>query len=438
MSSQNYLIIHSNNSKSLRRRIKKQNVSHLCKWSKYKNGEFETESVKLLGDFLNSVKQQQRLFSYKNPPWLGVLTDDNVLLENITSLPALPDCNWDILFLEYKLDEINYNYYNTFWTKIKTNNSRHFVINPYSIDKILNILKTNKSWSKCIEEFCKLNTFGILQNFCSQQRTKAIDTITKYDTNDTQILKNISSYISMSKNSSLFDSLSPDKRYSLYPNISFICYLTDYKLFLHTLYTFLSIDYPTDKIELVIVDDTDSETSLKNQLPNDSRIRFINIRPKDNSTTPTTPTTIPIGYKLNLAVQYCKYDLIFHLFDTNVYFKQHIKRLIECYLLSGKDMLLSSDMCISDDDKFYRIKFPDLGNMIYSRNYWKSFNFKQNENDRDTLTYLFTSFRKSINYYIPFIHWSYNRAPNSYSSSLKEPTSLNLNKLLTDNDLIMM
>jgi hypothetical protein len=448
MSSQNYLIIHSNNSKHLKRRIKKQNLSHLCKWSNYKK-DFETESVQLLINFLNDVKQQQRLFNYKNPPWLGVLTDDNILLENIGSLPTLPNCNWDVLFLEYELTNINSNHLTPFWSKIQTHNSRHFVINPYSINKILNILHANQTWSKCIEEFCKLNTFGILQNFCSQRVKNYItsshlkniqdyktDLINKYNTDQTQVsisqdTKNTQEIIQdiFLKNDSPFEKLSPDKRYRLYPNISFICYLTDHKLFLHTLYTFLSIDYPTDKIELVVIDDTDSEKSLKNKLPNDSRIRFVNVRPKEPSNV-----NIPLGYKLNLAIQYCKYDLIFHLFDTNIYFKQNFKHLVECYLLSGKDILLSSDMCINTDNDFNKINFPDLGNMIYSRNYWKSFNFKSNENDRDTLTYLFTSFRKSMNQSIPFIHWSYNLTDNCYSKESQKPLSINLHKLLTDKD----
>lgn len=446
----NYLLISrekSDNSKRLQKRFRKNNIRTLFEYNYYKS-DFAIESLHLISKFLSDIKIKQRSFSYKNPNYLGVLTDDNVILiRDFLSIPEFPD-KWDIVFLEYTLDKINYNSGNLAWKRVEVLDSRHFLINPYSLDTIQNIIKSSKNWNDFIKGINKLNVYGIQNMFFSEPLSRNIKITDKTQT--VKLIQNDSTNCEMLNYKELiskFDIIkkryTSDKLYNMYPSISFICCITDTKLFLHTLYTFLSLDYPTDKIELVIVDDTDAEKRLKKHLPNDARLRFVNIKPK----TPDVPQkskvkdsnsdqyTFSLGYKLNLAIKYCKYDLLCHLFDTNIYFKNNFKNIVECYILSNKSVLASIDSHSynpnSKNDFVKRI--PDLGNMIYTKSFWSSFNFKDKIiNNNNLLAYEFTKFRKQLIGYIPGIEWSFNIIKDDNINLHKLP--FNLIDLLDEKD----
>lgn len=434
----NYLLISrekSDNGKRLQKRFRRNKISKLFEYSYYKS-DFKTESLRLISKFLSDIKTKQRSFSYKNPNYLGVLTDDNVvLIQDFLSIPEFPD-KWDIVFLEYTLDKINYNSGNIAWKRVEVFDSRHFLINPYSLDKVQSVIKSSKNWNEFIKNLSGLNVYGIQNMFFSEPLSRNIKITDKSltdksltETTQFELIKNDSTNCEMlnykeliSKFDIIRDRYTPDKLYNIYPSISFICCITDTKLFLHTLYTFLSLDYPTDKIELIIVDDTDAEKRLKKYLPNDARLRFVNIKPK----TPNSDSyTFSLGYKLNLATKYCKYDLLCHLFDTNVYFKNNFKNIIECYILSNKSVLTSIDShSYNPNSKNNFVKrIPDLGNMIYTKQFWSSFNFKDKITEKHLLAYEFTKFRKQLIGYIPGIEWSFNIVKDDY---------VNLNKLPFD------
>jgi hypothetical protein len=443
----NYLLISrekSSNSKRLQRRFRKSNINKLFQYSYYKS-DYETESLSLISKFLSDIKIKQRLFSYKNPNYLGILTDDNVILiKDFISIPQLPDKgNWDILFLEYTLDKINYKSGNIAWKRVEIFDSRHFLINPYSLDKIQDVIDSSKNWNDFIKRLNGLNVYGIQNMFFSEPLLNSIKTDGTDGTDgllqSAELIYNNFSNCEMIHYKSLVDKFNvikskytPEKLYNMYPCISFICCLTDVKLFLHTLYTFLSLDYPTDKIELVIIDDIDAEKSLKKYLPNDSRLRFINIKPKTQ--TDKTVHQFHLGYKLNIAIKYCKYDLLCHLFDTNVYFKQDFRNIVECYLLSNKTVLASVDTHSYNPTTTHNFvkQIPDLGNMIYTKSFWSSFNFKDTITDQHCLAYEFTKFRKSQIGYIPSIVWSFNIVKDDNVNFNKLP--FNLIDLLDEKD----
>lgn len=443
----NYLLISrekSDNGKRLQKRFRKNNISKLFEYSYYKS-DFKIESLRLISKFLSDIKTKQRSFSYKNPNYLGVLTDDNVILiRDFLSIPEFPD-KWDIVFLEYTLDKINYNSGNLAWKRIEVLDGRHFLINPYSLDKIQNSIKTSKNWNEFIKSINGLNVYGIQNMFFSEPLSSNIKldkTLT--ETSQFELIQNNSTNCEIlnykelvSKFDIIRDRYTPDKLYNIYPSISFICCITDTKLFLHTLYTFLSLDYPTDKIELIIVDDTDAEKRLKKHLPNDARLRFVNIKPKtpqESTDNNSDPYTFSLGYKLNLATKYCKYDLLCHLFDTNVYFKNNFKNIIECYILSNKSVLASIEThSYNPNSKNNFVKrIPDLGNMIYTKSFWSSFNFKDKITTKHLLAYEFTKFRKQLIGYIPGIEWSFNIVKDDYVNLNTLP--FNLIDLLDEKD----
>lgn len=442
----NYLLIckdKSDNGKRLQRRFRKQNINKLFQYSYYKS-DYETESLSLISKFLSDIKTKQKSFNYKNPNYLGVLTDNNVILiKDFISVPEFPD-TWDIVFLEYTLDQIKYKSSNNIaWERVQISDTRHFLINPYSLDKIQSAIGSSKNWNEFIKNINTLNVYGIQNMFFSEPKSR---NITNYSHDNIELIYNNSTDCKMINYKSCVERFAnvkskytTEKLYNMYPCISFICCITDAKLFLHTLYTFLSLDYPTDKIELIVIDDIGAETILKRYLPNDSRLRFVNIKVqeqtvKNNKTNENDPKTFPLGYKINLAIKYCKYDLLCHLFDTNIYFKQDFKKIVECYILSNKTALASIDTHSynpTTKNNFVK-RIPDLGNMIYKKSFWASFNFKTRIEDQHVLAYEFTKFRKSEISYIPGIEWSFNIVKNDNVNLNKLP--FNLIDLLDDQD----
>ena len=182
----------------------------------------------------------------------------------------------------------------------------------------------------------------------------------------------------------------------------------------------MKIDYPRDKLQLLVVDDQDADKRLKGILPNDSRIKILNITQKDKE---QVLKTFPTGYKLNIANKYASHDLIFHFFDTNVYAVDNFKSLIKGYIVSKKYALTSVDTGFLNE-KSLVAKIPDLANLLYHKQFWKACSFDEKEDDSIVLMKKFFAGRYACFGFVPFIQCSFKMgAP--YSSKHKElPFSL--------------
>jgi hypothetical protein len=184
-------------------------------------------------------------------------------------------------------------------------------------------------------------------------------------------------------------------------------------------------------LEFLIIDDNDYEKRIKKILPDDGRIKIINLTKKNKDDN----MEIPLGNKLNMGIKYAKHDIICHFFDTNIYFPETFMNLVKCYIISNKDMIVSGDMGIYEKNTgmSFTVKKPDLGNMMYTKNFWKACTFIDIENNKDVLFYNFTFFRKSCILYIPFLHFSFRYTKDQmviYESSKEVPFSLD--KLVND------
>ena len=187
---------------------------------------------------------------------------------------------------------------------------------------------------------------------------------------------------------------------------------SDKKKFINALHTFLTFDYPGDKLEFVIVIASKDSKALDNQLPNDNRIRIVNVNNNDTNDTNDTNKggiNIPLGYKLNMGVKYAKNNLIGHLFEENIYFCKNLKDIVKCFIMSGKENLMTVDsgICDYENSVSYKYNIPDLANMLYTKDYWRYMHFEMDKDDKAVLLYKFTYFRQAINGYIPFVYWSF-------------------------------
>jgi hypothetical protein len=443
------------NGKRMRRKLSRKKLLPLFECKDIKNGkQFNENSIILLREYLLNIKKKIQLTSHNIKNAIGIITYDNVFHMDITKVP-LPPKEWDILFLEYDVENFDYTseYNNIYWCKSNVLDSRHFIVNINSLDKVLESLKDIKTWSEIMKRFQSksFKTFSIIKHMFSERLDKYVkfpydkynckntseddkkqimyeyskmtfDKLKLYNDNKISDMDYTNNVNYINKFDTRTSRFSDEEMYNIYPKISLICIITDKSKFFHLLHTFLRLDYPRDKLELVIVDDFDADKVLKKILPNDSRIKFINISKKDKN---GDYVKYPIGYKLNIGVQYASNELLCHFFDNNVYANDTFKNLIKCYLISGKDILLSKDYAIytNKDDKYISQKcnVPDIANMIYRKSYWNVFGFENTSSDSNVLVYKFTHFRNTYSCYIPFLNFSFklNDSTNIIYAELK-------------------
>lgn len=435
----------SENLKRIKRKLNKQKLSHLFKTQIIKNSDIDI--LECLKKNLIEIKQNN------NSQNIGILIDNNVLIHKITNLPQFPK-NWDILALQYNVKKYIFTEEYVYWTKLEILDSKHFIINNKIINTILEILKTSKTFSEFINSLNNLNLYGITQSFISENHNSFIKfPYDKYNCKKTsqlekdQILLDYSNKsfnklqtlnttsLDWNKTITYFDNKllnkSPSEQYIILPSISLICIISDLPKFIHLLHTFLKLDYPMDKLELIIIDHLNIEKKLKTIIPNDKRIKIINVQNKTTSNT----NSLPLGYILNLGVKYATNNLIFNFFDTSIYIHNNFRNIIKCYLLSGKDLLIGDQELIFDKqtNSSFKNNNYNITNMLYSKKYWMV-NMFQEINDPNVILYKFISFRTNTISKIPSIFWSFclhNNKKNIY----KENTSLNFNleTLITDN-----
>jgi len=85
-------------------------------------------------------------------------------------------------------------------------------------------------------------------------------------------------------------------------------------------YNFNHIDYPKDKIEWIIIDDSDNK-NLEKLLPSDLNIKYLYIKRKKSN-----PLTI--SFKRNVGVKYSSTNYIVHMDDDDYYPKFSVKNRI--------------------------------------------------------------------------------------------------------------
>lgn len=437
---EDYLFLTTANSKSYKRCKKK-----LVKKNVWK--EFEHSEIKNQDEYVDKIHEHFKLLQ-KSSKWkkisnIGVLLDNCVIMADITTLVNVPN-EYDILCLNanvknYIWNDVNNNIY---WNKTEINDTCNFIINKNSLSKLLPILKTCNTWSGFLECINKLNVFTVSGNLLSEMEDSYIYfPVDKYNSKSTNqiekqniLQENEKYYIEKLKkipkplsNVSEFNKI----QISLLPSISLICPYTDKNRFFNTIYTFLKLDYPRDKLELVVVDTNKSDKYLKRLLPDDSRIKVLNIGSKSDENT-----EFSLGYMLNLGVKYAQNELICHFFDTNCYIWQSFTDIVKYYLLSNRDIMMSCDTGILNSNSSTKINIQDIGNMIYKKAFWKVLPFNSHESNNYRLIYKFIYNRYSCVSHIPFVLWSFllndGELKKSFVNVGQENLTLDLNKLVPE------
>jgi hypothetical protein len=373
------------------------------------------EYINLESDFINILKKiliDFKKHNKNNFSAFGIILDKNVIIHNIAYLPPTPT-KFDILCVESDINSYLEGESNIYWCKTNIKNSGNFIINKEFIDPLLNWLKEEKSLT--LSDFWNfINNFQVysitqyqlsepIEKYVHHPSTNinSIETLTKeYAVLEEQYTKSLINLIKdcpISLNVNV-NSDSDSDNLTL-PKISLICpIITEPKLF-HTIMTFLYLDYPKDLLELIIIDDTNSEKKLN--LPEDKRIRLINTNPKDAKTI----NALSLGYKLNLGVKYASNNIICHFFNNNHYI--NFKENILTFLISKKELSISKDIGIKYENKTKLLNFPDISSLIYYKTFWTKQAFEEvtlsTLNDTPQILYKFIMNRKETILFKSFI-----------------------------------
>lgn len=158
------------------------------------------------------------------------------------------------------------------------------------------------------------------------------------------------------------------------PNVSIVTITKDRGMFIsNMLYNWINIKYPREKLEWLILDDSEDKTyNLRDYLPEDDK--YINYIKLDEILT--------IADKRNKAVELSKYDYIVHMDDDDYYFPDHVlikMVLLDQYKVNGihsipigvYDMMERSSYILKTGTDIYDINDVAEGSMGYKKSYWK-------------------------------------------------------------------
>lgn len=402
-----YLLIKSKlggvNTKRIKRKMQKRRV--LNKIVSKQCSNFETSAPTCVYEYLVSVRKR-KLTS------VGVLSDGNIILEDIHTIPPAP-LEWDILCLDSHIQSYDFTdkNNNVYWCAATLADTKHFIINTSSLPAVLPLAKSSTSWTEFVEKLNTLNIFTITQHFLSQQLSTFVSPLLDQDVYREECTKKLSASISTSfpqvdvlaqKYDQLVEELPVSEKYNLLPGVSLVCPLSTADRFFHTLHAFNKIDYPRDKLQLIVVDDSDLEKKIKSFLPEDGRVKLLNITRK----TKGEQTSLPLSYKLNMGVKYSDKDVIYHFMDSNHYFITNFRKTIKAHVMCNKPVIMSADYAILEGKNSLVHKTPSVANMIYTRNFWKAQSFDQCA-DENVMLYKWMHNRQSCIEYVPFPYFSF-------------------------------
>lgn len=362
--------------------------------------------------FIDNIKIAKK----SRAPVLEFIFDNMVVEHAINRLP-MPPKEWEILCLSGELASYTKNEHeNIYWKGIEIQKSYNFVIKNTTFSTFINLAPKYKD----VQELLRAVSDEVDFKYLVTQYTYS------HEIDYMEILSKefISDQIDVLSNESFKEIQKKNLPDEYLPTVSLICPISNFEKFFLTILNFYELDYPQDKIELLVIDDTESEKKLKHLLPKDeSRIKFINITPKKDPKDPELFIPVPLGSKLNNGITYASNSIIFHFFDTNYYTKDSLKNAIKCLMFNKERSALmnyKSGYLHAPDNKSFRQSEKNtdlLSTLVYSKQIWTHFAFIDTKSDTNLLLNDFIKDRKSLFIKSDFINYSLNIL---YRDNIKE------------------
>ena len=376
--------------KRLKKKISKENNNDI-EFQMYK-GSFNESSVKCIHDVLHKLRKFR--VKYGNYSTICIATDHiNQNMASKVPLPQLPSGDFQALFLEGTVENYikNRDMLNLVWHKCKVKDSYFYLLNARYIDKYLDILSRVKTHVDFIDQLddTYIITGGLVP--CERVEYQSITCTALHPK------------MCLSRFNSVYNNLTDEEKYVMLPKVTLICILTTIEDTFRTVYSFMKLDYPSDHLELIIIDTTGSEKELKKTIPADTRIKVIDA-PEQNSTSNN------IGYLLNACNRYATSEVRMHFFDQNVYFVEKFRDLVKMFLASNKECIVSNHTGVFDTLTLQSGFFQqcDLANVMYTRAFWMAHPFKMGVSSHCVVSDFIKTRQNCVSFY-PFLYSSYRR-----------------------------
>ena len=193
------------------------------------------------------------------------------------------------------------------------------------------------------------------------------------------------------------------------------------KLFPMAIYNWNNFDYPAEKLQWVILDDSDKPgNNLSDILPVDKRIKYVRISSKQK---------IPVSAKRNLIMKHADHDILVNMDDDDFYMPSSVKTRVKVLLqYPEKDIVGCGMICCYDvhQDGFYvlgnKCQYAEAS-MAFRRRFMEEREF--NEQIRLGEGILFMRNRKDKGVRIPwsFVMFAMNHKHNMTGSIRKADKS---------------
>ncbi len=267
------------------------------------------------------MAQQQKL------PYVMILEDDLQFSQNLHKI-ELPKCDWSILYLGGTLTS-NIGESDEKWVRIKDCwTTCGYILHSSLYQKVIDDLQKYKEEVDryYVEKIQHDYPCYLANPLLVKQRNDYSDIEQRnvnYDVDNVlrNHYKDANHEITKNNEYILKTKEIPDEEL---PAVSIITPTWNRKeLFLLALNNFYNTEYPRDKLEWIIVDDSCEEQKVKTILPEDNRIKYIEL---------DVEQSLPISRKRNIGVQNASNDIILHMDDDDFYYPQHVLSRVKVLL----------------------------------------------------------------------------------------------------------
>jgi len=323
---------------------------------------------------------------------------------DVKKLPS----NWDMLYLSANVVEVfdNDKYKDILkktWVRVSCLTTSCMIINNKSINELINLLeKCNEPIDLFLtkEYHPKKNCF-VLNKMISKQRTGWSDIEQKQMD---YYFNTVEDKIKIQNAPFEYNKETHDYKLKLLyftdEELPYVSILTPTKnrknLFPIAIECFNNFVYPKEKLEWIIVDDSDDGSSLSDILPKDNRIKYKKIN---------TNKKIPVSMKRNLCAKFASNDILIHMDDDDYYTPISILSRVKVLMTYPKINMVGCGVIRCYDVK--QNVYYDAGcletlaeaTMAYRKKFWKTKQFNNNIKLGEGM--LFLKNRKDECYQIP-------------------------------------
>lgn len=350
---------------------------------------------------------------------LMIIEDDIKIIRPLKDLPNPPP-DWDIIYFGGTV-HTNKGSYDNDWCKIATWTTHAYIINLTNKALVQDLIRAKKQDKELDEYYIKnihfkyncymINPMRIIQRDGYSDIEKAEvkydfmeDTLKGFRQPEHETLTSGDYVLKL-------DFVPPE----LLPPVSIITpTFNRRKLFAMALNNFMEFNYPKEKLEWIIIDDSNDESlSVEDMLPRgDKRIRYIKIDTKDR---------LSVAHKRNIGAREAKYEYIVHMDDDDYYPKESVMARIKillkyqsqeigcvgCSRVGIYDVVNNTSSIATDG-----IISLSEASMAYTKQFWAKQQFNEFETEGEYKSFIQGRFNQIMDIPYSFVIFAFSHKTN--------------------------